>query len=212
MLHTLRWKWKVKVKSLSRVQLFATLWTVAYQAPLSMGFTGQEYWGGLPFPSPGDLSNPGIKPGSPTLQADALTSEPPYHKLNKPISAARLCDWWFCVLEPLEKGRKPSLRSIIACIGVTDSLKQLHLKVTLSLFWGRKWEPTPVFLPGEFRRERSLVGCSPRGHRESNMTEWRALTLSLLLVSWHNQSPDSQKNWFCGLIFSFGDEPKQTHH
>ena len=65
------------MKSLSRVQLFGTPWTVAYQAPQSMEFSRQEYWSGLPFPSPGDLSNPGIKPGSPALQADALTSEPP---------------------------------------------------------------------------------------------------------------------------------------
>ena len=55
---------KVKVKSLSRVQLFATPWTVAYQAPLSMGFSRQQYWSGLPFPSPGDLPDPGIKPRS----------------------------------------------------------------------------------------------------------------------------------------------------
>ena len=67
---------KLKVKSLSLVQLFATPWTVAYQAPLSMGFSRQEYWSGLPFPSPGDLPNPGIEPQSPELQADALTSEP----------------------------------------------------------------------------------------------------------------------------------------
>ena len=70
-------KWKVKVKSLSRVWLFATPWTVAYQAPLSMGFSRQEYWSGLPFPSPGDLPDPGIKLGSPAFQIDALTSEPP---------------------------------------------------------------------------------------------------------------------------------------
>ena len=70
--NTLEW-----VKSLSRVRLFATPWTVAYQAPPSTGFSRQEYWSGLPFPSPGDLPNPGIEPGSPTLQADALTSEPP---------------------------------------------------------------------------------------------------------------------------------------
>ena len=68
---------KVKVKSLSGVQLFATPWTVVYQAPPSMGFSRQENWSGLPFPSPGDLSDPGIEPWSPTLQADALTSEPP---------------------------------------------------------------------------------------------------------------------------------------
>ena len=66
-----------KVKSLSCVQLFATPWTVAYQTPLSLGFSRQWYWSGLPFPSPGDLPDPGIKPGSPTLQADALPSEPP---------------------------------------------------------------------------------------------------------------------------------------
>ena len=63
---------EVKVKSLSRVRLFATPWTVTYQAPPSMGFSRQEYWSGLPFPSPGDLPNPGIEPGSPTLQADAF--------------------------------------------------------------------------------------------------------------------------------------------
>ena len=59
------------------VGLFVTPWTVACQAPLSMGFSRQEYWSGVPFPSPEDLPNPGIKPGSPTLQADALPSEPP---------------------------------------------------------------------------------------------------------------------------------------
>ena len=71
------WKWKVKVKSLNRVWLLETLWTATYQGPPSMGFARQEYWSGLPFSSPGDLSNPGIEPGSPTLQADALLSEPP---------------------------------------------------------------------------------------------------------------------------------------
>ena len=54
----------------------ATPWTVARQAPPSMGFSRQEYWSGLPFPSPGDLPNPGIKPGCFALQADSLLSEP----------------------------------------------------------------------------------------------------------------------------------------
>ena len=67
----------MKVKSLSRVRLFVTPWTVAYQAPPSMGFSRQEYWSGVPFPSPGDLPDPGIEPGSPAFQAGALTSEPP---------------------------------------------------------------------------------------------------------------------------------------
>ena len=65
----------------SRVLLFVTPWTITYQAPWSMGFSRQEYWSGLPFPSTGDLSNPVIEPGSPSRQADSLSSEPP----GKPI-------------------------------------------------------------------------------------------------------------------------------
>ena len=53
-----------------------TPWTIAHQAPLSMGFSRQEYWSGLPIPSPGNLPDPGIEPGSPALQADSLLSEP----------------------------------------------------------------------------------------------------------------------------------------
>ena len=71
----------VHAKSLSRVRLFAIPWTVAHQAPLSMEFSRHEYWSGLSFPSPGDLSDPGIKPRSAALQADSLPSEPP----GKPI-------------------------------------------------------------------------------------------------------------------------------
>ena len=65
------------MKSLSRVQLFVTPWTVGYQAPPSMGFSRQDYWNGLPLPSPGDLPDPEIEPGSPTLYADAFPSGPP---------------------------------------------------------------------------------------------------------------------------------------
>ena len=57
--------------------ILVTPWTVAHQAALSMGFPRQEYWNGLLFPSPGDLPDPGIEPGSPALQADSLLSEPP---------------------------------------------------------------------------------------------------------------------------------------
>ena len=67
----------VVVYSLSRVCLFVTPWTIALQAPLSMGFPRQEYWSSLPFPSPGDLPDPGIEPRSPALQADSLLTEPP---------------------------------------------------------------------------------------------------------------------------------------
>ena len=82
--NTQRWKqprWKERKKwrrsVMSDVWLFVTPWTVAYQAPLSMGFSRQEFWSGLPFPSPGDLPDPGIEPWSPSLQAGVLPSEPP---------------------------------------------------------------------------------------------------------------------------------------
>ena len=65
----------------SHIRLFSTPWMVTHQAPMSVEFSQQEYWSGLPFPSPGDLSDPGIKPRSPTLQADSLPLEPP----GKPI-------------------------------------------------------------------------------------------------------------------------------
>ena len=86
------------VQSLSRVQLFVTPWTVAYQASPSMGFSKQEYWSGLPFPSPEDLPDPGVEPGSPTLQADTLTSEPP----GKERSIIKETSIWGVERKPLE--------------------------------------------------------------------------------------------------------------
>ena len=79
------------VKLLSHVQLFGTPWTIAHQAPPSMGFSRQEYWSGLPFPSPGDLPDPGIEPKSPTLQADTLTSAPP----GKPLLSLKSGQLYF---------------------------------------------------------------------------------------------------------------------
>ena len=69
---------EVKSNLLSHVQIFETPWTVAHQAPLSVGFSREEYWSGLPFPPPGDLPDPGIKLASPlslALQADSLPAE-----------------------------------------------------------------------------------------------------------------------------------------
>ena len=77
----------------SHVWLLVTPWTVAHQAPVSMGFSRQEYWTGLPFPSPGDLPNPGIKPGSPALRTDFLLSEPP-RKPQVPIKSEYIRDAW----------------------------------------------------------------------------------------------------------------------
>ena len=67
-----------------------TPWTVAYQAPPSMGFSRQEDWSGLPFPSPGDLPDPGIECRSPALQADALNSEPPGGTQGKELLKVKL--------------------------------------------------------------------------------------------------------------------------
>ena len=80
------WHQRERTWSCSALSNSATPWTVAYQALQSMGFSRQEYWSGLPFHSPGDLPNPGIEPKSPTLQADALPTEPPkacfyYHNI-----------------------------------------------------------------------------------------------------------------------------------
>ena len=110
----------LKVKSLSRVRLLATPWTVAYQALPSMGFSRQEYWRGLPFPFPGDLPNPGIEHGSPALQADTLPSEPPgkllktQEDLKDPgsIPGSRRCPGegngnplqYSCLEDPMDRG------------------------------------------------------------------------------------------------------------
>ena len=90
------------MKSLSRVQLRLP-WTVAYQAPPSMGFSRQEYWSGLPFPSPVDLPDPGIKPWSPAFQADTLTSEPPGKSLNAKKQTGYPQSSESCVTHPLLK-------------------------------------------------------------------------------------------------------------
>ena len=79
-----------EVKSLSHVQLFATPWTVAHQAPLSTEFSRPEYWSGLPCPPPGDLPNPGIKSRSPALKVDSLPSEPPRKPKNTGMGSLTL--------------------------------------------------------------------------------------------------------------------------
>ena len=84
-----------EVKSLSHVWLFATQCTVAYQASQSIGFSRQGYWSGLPFPSPGDLTDPGIEPGSSMLQTDALPSEPP-----------ECIQWWMSIISHKKMGKK----------------------------------------------------------------------------------------------------------
>ena len=87
-----------KFNVLSCVQLFAILWTVAHQAPLSMGFSRQEYWSGLPFPPPEDLSDPGIEltsPASLSLAGGFFTTEPPWkhNKFNKDFKMIIIITW-----------------------------------------------------------------------------------------------------------------------
>ena len=76
-----------------------TPWTVAYQAPPSMGFSWQEYWSGLPFPSPGYLPDPGIEPGSPAFQADTLTSEPSGKPTSSRTNTQKICPFHYRGLE-----------------------------------------------------------------------------------------------------------------
>ena len=106
------------MKSLSCGRLFETPWTVAYQGPLSMGFSRQEYWSGLPFPSPGDLPNPGIKPGSPELQADALSFEPPEKKAKS--TANQLCHAIISKMHPqLRRGENVKNKASLELVVVT---------------------------------------------------------------------------------------------
>ena len=90
----------MKVKLLSHVRFFVTQWTVAYEFPPSMGFSQQEYWSGLPFPTPDDLPDPGIESWSSALQADSLPSEP----LEKPLemhtyNLLKSCIYFFLLVE-----------------------------------------------------------------------------------------------------------------
>ena len=115
-------KWKYY--SLSRVGLFETPWAAAHQAPLSMGFSRQEYWSGLPCPPPGGLPNPGIEPGSPALQADSFPSEPP----GKPpqgwgVDPKRLS--LSCSQRTLSSCITPLLPSLTLCIHYMLSLCSL---------------------------------------------------------------------------------------
>ena len=91
-----------------------TPWTVAHQAPQSVEFSRQEYWNGLPFPSPGDLPNPGIEPGSPALQADTLPSEPPEKSLvtfksRNDVIISKASQKWFT-------GVEGAVRSVCRCV------------------------------------------------------------------------------------------------
>ena len=151
----------------SEVWLFATSWTVAYQAPPSMGFSRQEFWSGLPFPSPGDLPNPGIEPRSPALQADALLSEPPGKLMVESwtikkaecqrIDALELWCWRRLLGVPWTAQR--SNQSILKEISPEYSLEGLRLKLKLQYFGHLMWrthslEKTLMLGKSESRKRR----------------------------------------------------------
>ena len=135
-----------KVKSLSCVRLFATPWTVAHQAPLSMGFSRQEYWSGLPFSSPGYLPDPGIEPRSPALQADALTSE---HFLSLPFLGVEGVGRWglyvsdgqICVFQEVWNSELTSL--LLKWKSLLSVLTDLNVKTDL---WQQHWSPLHKWL------------------------------------------------------------------
>ena len=137
----------VKVKSLSRVRLFATPWTAAHQTPLSMEFSRQEHWSGLPCPSSGDVPDSGINPG---LLHGLLHCRQILYQLSHQGSP------------PACQCRRHKRCGFDPWVGMIP--------------WRRAWQPTPVFLPGEFHGQRSMAGYSPWGHKELDTTE--QLTLS----------------------------------
>ena len=146
------------------------------------GFSKLEYWSGLPLPSQGDLSNPGIQPRFLALQADSLLSEPPeniyihkylYFRVNGTIMQLFLHNfpnrvttilyaWAFLVTQTVKN---------------LPAMQETQVQSPEKVPWRRRWQPTPVFLPGESHGQRSLVGYSPWGCKELDTTE--PLTLSL---------------------------------
>ena len=145
-----------------RWRLTEISWTVAHQAPLSMGFSRQGYWSEFPCPPPGDIPNPGIKTTS--LKSPALaggfftastTREAHFTHSGTPLQHS-------CLENPMDGG------ALWAAVhGVTKSRTRLSDFTCTFLHWRRKWQPTPVFLPGESQGRGSLVGCRLWGRTES---------------------------------------------
>ena len=133
---------------LSHVLLFATPWTAAHQAPLSMGFCRQEYWNRLPFSSPEDLPDPGIEPGSPAWQVDSLSSEPPAKPGNIQIfpSDHKRCPSYMGIL-PLKKRSH--------CLGFTCSISPSSYN----------WPNGAPFYRLENRGAKQLGTLTTRAHR-----------------------------------------------
>ena len=153
------WKWKVKVKSLSHVQLFATPWTSAYQAPLSMGFSRQEYRSGVPLPSPLCILQISKCPEHKQWWFFILFSESKFWLLWLP--------WTTVSVSPAPWG----LRSWLSGKEFNCQFRRWGFSPWVGkIFWRRKWQLTPVFLPGKCHGQRSLVGYSPCSHKKLDTT------------------------------------------
>jgi len=169
---------------LSHVWLFATPWTAASQAPLSMEFSWQEYWSELPMPTPGDLPDPGIKClslASPALAGRFFTTEPP----EKPmfiISSIFIIAYFFlrssihiCFhMFPAGSDGKVCLQC--GRLGLNPWVGKIP--------WRRKWQPTLVFLPGKSHGWRSLADYSPWGLTELYTTEWFHFLFFTMSLVW----------------------------
>ena len=139
------------MKLLSRVRLSAIPWTVAYQASPSMGSSRQEYWSGLPFPSPGDLPDPGIAPGSPALEADALTSV---------IKLTKLQGTEVTGLHPFVSPREvlPERSALLPCLSAVMTTKG----PPLSIFPVLRGSQDLQFSSGHIRKKRKKEKCGCR--------------------------------------------------
>ena len=185
------------MKLLSRVRLLATPWTAAYQAPPSMGFSGQQYWSGVPLHKPRlhkiterdtqkschitvllkicFIHNSGSQTIVPSQQLQHLPrnlSEMQEIGLTPGLSNQKL--WGgsphVCILtSPPGEGRLPSWPN--GKESPSQCRRNRFDPSVGKIPWRRKWQPTPVFLPGESHRWSSLVGCSPWGHSELDTTE-----------------------------------------
>ena len=129
-----------------------------------MEFSRQKHWRRLPSPSPGDLPDPGIKPGSSALQADSWLS----HQGSRITGSYLNYRIALTPLLPVGSGGTSGKEPDCPC----RWRKRCRFDLWVGKIpWRRAWQPTPVFLPGEFHGQRSLVGCSPRGFKELDLTE-----------------------------------------
>ena len=220
------WKWKVKVKSLSRVRLLVTPWTAAYQAPPSMGFSRQEYWSGVPLPSlhicvnqplfllwlslvwsdVGDLSCCGevlrlgawFSWGEDWLHLDTCHCSRASSRDQECLLFAHLL---YVFLIP-SLHWLPHYLTFQIHIWAASRLLSYNSHTSLCavrvITWRRKWQTTPVFLPGEFHGQRNLAGYSRWGCKELDTTEWLTHTHThriITRVSLPSKSPRKIKCW-----------------